>query len=82
MLLSNIIEPNFATMSMSEIWNFNGALISTDVSTSLSMNKCFAPKAKYFYVWDLEWIRNRLVENMKKLYKLFRMKKQRANSKE
>jgi hypothetical protein len=22
------------------------------------MNECFAPKAKYFYVWDLEWIRN------------------------
>lgn len=55
---ANIIEPNFATMSMSEIWNFDGTLISTSVSTTLSMNKCFAPKAKYFYVWDLEWIRN------------------------
>ena len=22
------------------------------------MNKCFAPKSKYFYIWDLEWIRN------------------------
>lgn len=55
---ANIIEPNFATMSMSEIWNFGGNLISTNVSTSLSMNKCFAPKSKYFYIWDLEWIRN------------------------
>jgi|TARA_R110000751_G_scaffold157076_1_gene262501 hypothetical protein len=55
---ANIIEPNFATMSMSEIWNFDGTLISTSVSTTLSMNECFAPKAKYFYVWDLEWIRN------------------------
>jgi hypothetical protein len=55
---ASIIEPHFATMSMSEIWNFNGSLISTSVSTSLSMNKCFAPKAKYFYIWDLEWIRN------------------------
>ena len=55
---ANIIEPNFATMSMSEIWNFSGDLFSTSVSTSLSLDKCFAPKAKYFYVWDLEWIRN------------------------
>lgn len=55
---ANIIDPNFAVMSMSEIWNFQGDLFSTSVSTSLSMNKCFAPKSKYFYVWDLEWIRN------------------------
>ena len=36
---ANIIEPNFATMSMSEIWNFSGDLFSTSVSTSLSLDK-------------------------------------------
>ena len=26
-------------------------------STALSMEKCFAPKNKLFYIWDLEWTR-------------------------
>ena len=43
-------------MNINEIWGFDGILISTSVSTTLSMINTFA-KAKYFYVWDLEWTR-------------------------
>ena len=53
----NILTPNFALMSINEIWSFGGSLIATSVSTALSMQKCFAPKNKIFYVWDLEWTR-------------------------
>ena len=54
---SNILTPNFALMSVNEIWSFKGSLFATTVSTALSMQKCFAPKNKMFYVWDLEWTR-------------------------
>ena len=54
---SNILTPNFALMSVNEIWSFEGSLIATNVSTAISMRKCFAPKNKLFYVWDLEWTR-------------------------
>ena len=54
---SSVLNPNFSIMSINEIWNFNGSLIATIVSTSISMRKCFAPQKKFFYVWDLEWTR-------------------------
>ena len=47
-------------MAASEVWNFGGVLISTDINTTLTLKKCFAPKKKIFYVWDLEWMRNRM----------------------
>jgi len=55
---SSIIKPNFSIMAINEIWNFSGALISTDINTTLSLKKCFSPRKKIFYVWDLEWMRN------------------------
>lgn len=61
---SSIIRPNFATMSLNEIWNFNGVLISTDINTTLALKKCFAPLKKIFYVWDLEWMRPAIGQNI------------------
>jgi len=57
---SSIIKPNFPIMAATEVWNFGGVLISTDINTTLTLKKCFAPKKKIFYVWDLEWMRNRM----------------------
>ena len=54
---SSIINPNFSLMSSSEIWSFDGCLFATSIFTAASMQKCFAPKKKFFYVWDLEWTR-------------------------
>ena len=54
---SSILNPNFSLMSSSEIWSFDGCLFATNISTAMSMRKCFAPKKKLFYVWDLEWTR-------------------------
>ena len=53
---TSILQPEVGTMNINEIWGFDGILISTSVSTTLSMINTFA-KAKYFYVWDLEWLR-------------------------
>ena len=54
---SSILNPNFSLMSLNEIWSFSGYLFATNIATALSMQKCFAPKKKFFYVWDLEWTR-------------------------
>ena len=61
---SSIIRPNFATMSLNEIWNFNGVLVSTNINTTLALKKCFAPSIKIFYVWDLEWMRPAMGQNI------------------
>ena len=51
----SIVQPQFATMAVNELWAFNGVGISTSVSTALSLLKSHSVKKKYFYVWDLEW---------------------------
>ena len=54
---SSILNPNFSLMSLNEVWSFGGFLVATSMSTANSLRKCFAPKKKFFYVWDLEWTR-------------------------
>ena len=54
---NHIIPPNFAIMGVNEIWSFDGILIATSASTSLHMAKSASPAKKFFYVWDLEWMR-------------------------
>ena len=53
----NVIQPTFAIMNSSEIWNFDGVLISTTASNTLLSINAIAPEKKFFYVWDLEWAR-------------------------
>ena len=52
-----VVTPLFACMNISEIWNFDGVLVSTTVSNTLTSINAVTPKKKYFYVWDLEWSR-------------------------
>ena len=53
----SVIQPAFAIMNSSEIWNFDGVLISTTATNTLLSINAIAPKKKFFYVWDLEWAR-------------------------
>ena len=55
--MSSIIAPEFSVMAINEIWNFEGVLVSTSISSTLSMLKSSSPERKIFYVWDLEWLR-------------------------
>ena len=57
-LSSNVMEPAFCIMNMSEIWGFDGAIIATSASTALTLIKSVGQCKKYFYVWDLEWLRD------------------------
>ncbi len=49
----------FACMNISEIWNFNGLLISTNIETTELSIKCLSPERKIFYVWELEFLSNK-----------------------
>ena len=55
---SPVVNPNFSIMSINEIWNFDGDLIATSMSTALRLSKTFSPNRKFYYVWDLEWLHN------------------------
>jgi len=57
-LSGKVIEPAFAMMNMTEVWSFEGCLITTNISTTLTAIKSMSPSEKYFYVWDLEWLRD------------------------
>ncbi len=52
-----VMVPNFATMNMSECFDYKGTLVATSLSTAVKMLKCPGTRSKYFYVWDLEWTR-------------------------
>ncbi|MAF25509.1 hypothetical protein CL634_08060 [bacterium] len=56
-ITGTVIQPEFATMAINEIWSFNGTAVATSVSTALSLLKSHSVTKKYFYVWDLEWSR-------------------------
>lgn len=57
-LSGKIIEPNFGMMNTTEVWSFQGHLITTSISTTMTAIKSMSPAKKYFYVWDLEWLRD------------------------
>lgn len=54
---THILEPDFGIMNIGEVWSFDGVLIATSVSTALQVIKAVNSAEKYFYVWDLEWMR-------------------------
>jgi len=58
-LVQPCTKPLCATLNISEIWSFNGILISTTIDNTLFSIKSVAAKRKLFYVWDLEWIRRK-----------------------
>ena len=54
---THILEPDFGIMNIGEVWSFDGVLIATSVSTALQIIGSVNSAEKYFYVWDLEWMR-------------------------
>ena len=57
-MTANTLDPRFAVMNSSEIWSFDGVLISTSVSNTMLMINAVNASKKFFYVWDLEWSRS------------------------
>jgi hypothetical protein len=44
-------------MQMAEAWGFDGVLLATTLSTAEKILRCPSAKKRFFYVWDLEWLR-------------------------
>jgi len=53
----NCLPANFATMEISQAWGHKGPMIATSLSTAEKLIS-FPSEQKFFYVWDLSWIRN------------------------
>lgn len=66
--------PLFGCMQLNEAWGYNGPLIATDLTTARKLIKFPGTKNKYFYVWDLEWLRLRR-KNFTELYNIYGSKK-------
>lgn len=49
--------PLFSTLQESEVWGFDAPVIATDLQTASTLINTTGPTKKYFYVWDLEWMR-------------------------
>lgn len=58
-LHKHCIHPNFAIMQMIEIWQQKGPSIATSLSTASKLVHCPGPSPKFFYIWDLEWLRHK-----------------------
>ena len=53
----NCLPANFATMEISQAFNHKGPIIATTLSTARKLTELPSEK-KFFYVWDLSWVRN------------------------
>lgn len=61
------LKPDFAIMQTVEIWKFRGNLIATNLSHAAQLLHVKNHIKKFFYVWDLEWLRGNknFLENIK-----------------
>ena len=68
----NCLPANFSVMELQEAWGCNGPVIATSSSTAKSLSKFPSVVDKFFYVWDVEWIRNSVsskqYEDYEKIY--------------
>lgn len=51
------IQPSFAVMNINEAFDFDGVVFATDLNTAGKALRFPGASRRYFYVWDLEWIR-------------------------
>jgi hypothetical protein len=53
-----IIKPIFGLFNASEVFSYDGTLISTTLSNTKISIKTMKPERKIFYIWELEWLKN------------------------
>lgn len=54
---STAITPPFAVMNVAEAFDFPGAVVATSVGTAENLLTFPGPSRRFFYAWDLEWLR-------------------------
>lgn len=60
------VKPTVAVMNISEIYDFSGVLIATNLYSAAHLANAKNEARKIFYVWDLEYLRGNMnyVQNM------------------
>lgn len=53
------VQPMCGVMNISEIWGFNGLLVSTTLDNTIYSLQLRANVQRAFYLWDLEWLRDK-----------------------
>jgi hypothetical protein len=56
-LSSPVVDVPFAMMNIYNITHFDGVCLATDLETADIVRKSDNRMERYFYVWDLEWLR-------------------------
>jgi hypothetical protein len=51
------LTTGFAIMQTTEAWSFSGPLVASNLNLASKLIQFPGTKQKYFYVWDLEWVR-------------------------
>ena len=51
------VNLNCASMQVEEAWGFDAPVVATNLSLANKLLKIGGPTKKYFYLWDLEWMR-------------------------
>ncbi len=49
------VDQKYCMLQINEAFNFSGILIADSIDTATKLANCVCAKAKYFYIWDLEW---------------------------
>jgi len=57
-LSSSVTNVNFAMMNVYNLAHFDGVCVATDLETANILRNSKNKMDRYFYVWDLEWLRN------------------------
>lgn len=49
------ITSKATTLHISEMWDYDGIVVATDLNTAQKLIHAPRPQKKYFYIWNLEW---------------------------
>lgn len=56
-LIVPCVRPEFPVMDMVEVFGYDGNVVATDLNSAAKLINSFSPAQRFFYVWDLEWMR-------------------------
>jgi hypothetical protein len=56
-LMRPCLKPEFATMNITDAYNYSGNIIATNLNTAYKISRFPRVKKALFYVVDLEWIK-------------------------
>lgn len=53
-----LINPNFALMNLTEVYGFDGTIVSTNAYQAYNIQNFVGPTRRILYAYDIDWRRN------------------------